>query len=93
MEVVEPGTRYQLAEVRELLCDPSRIAILCALMDGSARPAGELARMANVAPATASAFAIVHWPDWMLVGATFGLGLAFTPMYIRSRNLWPLAIR
>ncbi len=55
MEVVEPGTRYQLAEVRELLCDPSRIAILCALMDGSARPAGELARMANVAPATASA--------------------------------------
>jgi len=46
---------YQLAETGELLSDPSRTTMLYALMDGSARPAGELARMANVAPATASA--------------------------------------
>ncbi|MEN6538149.1 MAG: metalloregulator ArsR/SmtB family transcription factor [Mizugakiibacter sp.] len=48
-------TRYQLAELGALLADPSRAAIVLALTDGSARPAGELARVAGVAPATASA--------------------------------------
>ncbi|WP_329742258.1 metalloregulator ArsR/SmtB family transcription factor [Dyella sp. A6] len=48
-------TRYQLAEIGGLLADPSRAAILLALVDGRARPAGELARMAGVAPSTASA--------------------------------------
>ncbi|HEX7111421.1 MAG TPA: metalloregulator ArsR/SmtB family transcription factor [Mizugakiibacter sp.] len=48
-------TRYQLAELGALLADPSRAAIVLALTDGSARPAGELARIAGVAPATASA--------------------------------------
>jgi DNA-binding transcriptional ArsR family regulator len=41
--------------VAALLAEPSRVAILLALQDGSARPAGELARLAGVSPATASA--------------------------------------
>jgi DNA-binding transcriptional ArsR family regulator len=48
-------TRHQLAEIGSLLADSSRAAILLALVDGSARPAGELARMAGIAPSTASA--------------------------------------
>lgn len=48
-------SRYQLAEIGGLLADPSRAAILLALTDGRARPAGELARLAGIAPSTASA--------------------------------------
>lgn len=48
-------TRHQLAEIGSLLADSSRAAILLALVDGRARPAGELARMAGIAPSTASA--------------------------------------
>lgn len=47
--------RYQLAEFGALLAEPTRAAMLLALMDGSARPAGELARIAGVGAATASA--------------------------------------
>lgn len=50
-----PTTRHRLAEIGALLADPSRAGILLALMDGSARPAGELGELAGVAPATASA--------------------------------------
>lgn len=50
-----PLTRYQLAEIGSLLAEPARAAILLALADGSSRPAGELARLAGVAAATASA--------------------------------------
>lgn len=46
---------YQLAEFGALLAEPARAAMLLALLDGSARPAGELARAANVGAATASA--------------------------------------
>jgi DNA-binding transcriptional ArsR family regulator len=38
-----------------LLGDPGRAEMLLSLMGGVARPAGELARLANVAPPTASA--------------------------------------
>ncbi|MGN6738838.1 ArsR/SmtB family transcription factor [Dyella sp.] len=48
-------TRHQLAEIGSLLADPSRAAILLALVDGRARPAGELARLAGIAASTASA--------------------------------------
>jgi DNA-binding transcriptional ArsR family regulator len=48
-------TRYQLAELGSLLAEPARAAMLLMLTDGTARPAGELARAAGVAPATASA--------------------------------------
>jgi DNA-binding transcriptional ArsR family regulator len=47
--------RYQLAEMGALLAEPARAAMLLALIDGTARPAGELARAAGVSAATASA--------------------------------------
>ncbi|KGR94461.1 ArsR/SmtB family transcription factor [Burkholderia sp. ABCPW 111] len=37
-----------------LIADPARLAILVSLLDGRARPAGELARVAGVSPQTAS---------------------------------------
>jgi DNA-binding transcriptional ArsR family regulator len=47
-------SRHRLAEIAALLGDPGRAAILTALWDGRARPAGELARIAGITPATAS---------------------------------------
>jgi len=43
-----------IARVAALIGDSARAAMLDALMDGSTRPAGELARCAGVAPSTAS---------------------------------------
>jgi DNA-binding transcriptional ArsR family regulator len=43
-----------MTDVAALLGDSTRAAMLDALMDGEARPAGELARRAGVAPSTAS---------------------------------------
>jgi len=51
----EPVSRYQLAEFGALLAEPARAAIVLALLDSRARPAGELATIAGVAAATASA--------------------------------------
>ncbi|RAO76624.1 ArsR/SmtB family transcription factor [Dyella jiangningensis] len=48
-------SRYQLAEIGALLAEPARAAMLLALIDGTARPAGELAQAAGVGAATASA--------------------------------------
>ncbi|MGX9790756.1 ArsR/SmtB family transcription factor [Mycobacterium sp. MMS18-G62] len=44
-----------LAPIASLIGDPTRIAILAALAEGQALPAGELARRAGVHPATATA--------------------------------------
>jgi DNA-binding transcriptional ArsR family regulator len=55
MNEASPLNRYQLAELGALLAEPARAAILLALMDGTMRPAGELARIAGVSAATASA--------------------------------------
>ena len=44
----------RLAITAKLLGDPGRAAILVSLMGGTARPAGELAAIGNVAPQTAS---------------------------------------
>ncbi|WP_333679454.1 helix-turn-helix transcriptional regulator [Dyella sp.] len=55
MTEVSPLNRYQLAELGALLAEPARAAILLALMDGTMRPAGELAAIAGVSAATASA--------------------------------------
>ncbi|HET6555241.1 MAG TPA: helix-turn-helix transcriptional regulator [Dyella sp.] len=52
-DTVSPS-RYQLAEIGALLAEPARAAMLLALIDGTARPAGELARAAGVGAATAS---------------------------------------
>ncbi|HTV24956.1 MAG TPA: metalloregulator ArsR/SmtB family transcription factor [Polyangiaceae bacterium] len=45
---------YDIAELCELLAEPTRVAMVLALMDGSTRPAGELARAAGVSAQTAS---------------------------------------
>lgn len=55
MTDASPLNRYQLAELGALLAEPSRAAMLLALMDGTMRPAGELAAIAGVSAATASA--------------------------------------
>jgi DNA-binding transcriptional ArsR family regulator len=47
-------SRYRLAEIAALLGDPTRAGIVISLGEGRARPAGELARIAGVTPATAS---------------------------------------
>ncbi|MFC4585163.1 ArsR/SmtB family transcription factor [Sphaerisporangium corydalis] len=44
-----------IASVASLIADPTRAAVLTALLDGRALAAGELARLAGVTPATASA--------------------------------------
>lgn len=44
-----------IASVGALIGDPVRAAMLSALMDGSERPAGELAQMAGASPQSASA--------------------------------------
>jgi DNA-binding transcriptional ArsR family regulator len=48
------SARFDVATFGELVSDPSRVAMLLALMDGLARPASELASLANVTPSTAS---------------------------------------
>ncbi|MGN2242833.1 ArsR/SmtB family transcription factor [Frateuria sp. GZRR33] len=48
-------TPHQLAEIGSLLAEPARASMLLALVDGTARPAGELARAAGVGAPTASA--------------------------------------
>lgn len=53
-DTVSPS-RYQLAEIGALLAEPARAAMLLALIDGTMRPAGELAQAAGVGAATASA--------------------------------------
>ena len=55
MDEAAPLNRYQLAELGSLLAEPARAAMLLALVDGTARPAGELAQAAGISPATASA--------------------------------------
>jgi DNA-binding transcriptional ArsR family regulator len=44
-----------LSHIGALLADPGRAAMLWALMDGSARPAGELTMIAGLSPSAASA--------------------------------------
>jgi DNA-binding transcriptional ArsR family regulator len=48
------GADVDVASVAGLIGDRARYAMLRALMDGSERPAGELARVAGVSPATAT---------------------------------------
>jgi DNA-binding transcriptional ArsR family regulator len=50
-----PQIDPNVARIATLIGDPSRAAILLALLDGRALPAGELARHASISPQTASA--------------------------------------
>ena len=55
MQTSHLTSRHQLAEIGQLLSDPARTGMLLALLDGTVRPAGELAHMVGVAASTASA--------------------------------------
>lgn len=41
---------------------------------------------------SAGLFGMVHLPDRLLMLATFILGIVFTPIYLKWRNLWPLGL-
>ncbi len=45
-----------------------------------------------VVPLASVAFGSVHVPNWPLVGATTALGGAFSALYLRERNVWPLGL-
>src|SRR5271156_4443737 len=47
-------TAYPIASVAELISDPARSAILMALLDGLALPAGDLARLSGISAQSAS---------------------------------------
>ncbi|MEI6003321.1 helix-turn-helix transcriptional regulator, partial [Paraburkholderia bengalensis] len=51
----EPNHFPGLSHIGALLADPGRAAMLWALMDGTARPAGELTLIAGLSPSAASA--------------------------------------
>lgn len=41
---------------------------------------------------TASLFAIIHYPEKLLIGGTFLLALVYASEYLREKNLWVLGI-
>src|SRR6478609_1295720 len=53
----DPRARHfpGLSRIGALLADPGRAAMLWSLMDGTARPAGELTMIAGLSPSAASA--------------------------------------
>jgi len=55
MDDLRPASRLDIASVASLLAEPARVSMISALMDGQARPATELARIARVSPSTGSA--------------------------------------
>jgi len=64
-----------------------------ALVAGNlSRSSGLIGSAWFVTSVSAGLFALVHLPDLKLAIGTFCLGLAFTPIYLRWRNLWPLGI-
>src|SRR6201994_1599424 len=55
MAIARPSVQSGFSRVAEALSDPAREAIVSALVDGKAMPAGELAAIAGVSPQSASA--------------------------------------
>src|ERR1700761_921924 len=55
MAIARPSVQSGFARVAEALGDPAREAIVSALADGKAMPAGELASIAGISPQSASA--------------------------------------
>src|ERR1700761_1966232 len=55
MAIASPSVQSGFSRVAEELSDPAREAIVSALIDGRAMPAGELAAIAGVSPQSASA--------------------------------------
>jgi hypothetical protein len=63
------------------------------LVAGNLRDGPGWARSAHVVvPVTAAAFGAVHLPNWRLTAGTTVLGLAYTPLYLRHGNVWPLGL-
>ncbi len=58
--------------------------------------AGNLDRLGTPRPwavaMTAVLFGLAHLPDWPLVGLCAAAGAAWTAVFLRTRNLWPLAV-
>ncbi|WP_038881955.1 ArsR/SmtB family transcription factor, partial [Cronobacter malonaticus] len=50
-----PDLEQAMSGVAAAMADPSRVAMLCALMDGRAWTATELSAVADIAPSTTSA--------------------------------------
>ena len=46
---------------------------------------------AAIVPVAAALFGLAHFPDWPLMGLCAGAGLAWTFIFLRARNLVPLA--
>ncbi len=55
MAIARPSVQSGFSRVAEALSDPAREAMVSALADGNAMPAGELAAVAGVSPQSASA--------------------------------------
>jgi DNA-binding transcriptional ArsR family regulator len=55
MARIQPSVQSGFSRITEALSDPAREAIVCALSDGKAMPAGELACAAGISPQSASA--------------------------------------
>ena len=56
------------------------------------RLGGRVGHRASVVAICAVAFGVIHAPGREIMLATFLLGLVFTPVYLRWRNLWPLGM-
>jgi uncharacterized protein len=58
--------------------------------------AGNLSRLGVakgvVIAVSAVLFGLAHLPDWPLVALCAGAGAAWTALYLRAPNLWPLAV-
>ena len=54
--------------------------------------AGAVRSRAVITLIAAALFGLVHLPDLELSAATFLLGLAFSAIYLRWQNLWPLGL-
>lgn len=61
-----------ISQVAGLLADPGRAAMIWALMDGSARPAGELALLAGLSPSSTSGHLAKLTEGGLLVQETHG---------------------
>lgn len=50
------------------------------------------ASRALILPVAALLFGLAHAPDWVLAGLCAGAGLVWTWVFLRTRNLYPLAV-
>ena len=58
---------------------------------GVSRLPGRLGHPAVATGVSATSFSLAHWPEPMLMAGTLLLGLVLAPIWLRWRNLWPLA--